>query len=54
MVKITVEKLAKVIGITAQQMLQKMKKAGLSHTDLSEAVTEEDKANRENHHKLYL
>ena len=43
MVKITVEKLAKVIGITAQQMLQKMKKAGLSHTDLSEAVTEEDK-----------
>ena len=43
MAKITVEKLAKVIGITAQQMLQKMKKAGLSQTDLSEAVTEEDK-----------
>ena len=43
MAKITVEKLAKVAGITTKQMLQQMKKAGLSQTDLSETVKEEDK-----------
>ena len=43
MAKITVEKLAKVAGITAKQMLQQMKKAGLSQTDISETVKEEDK-----------
>ena len=43
MANITLKKLAKVIGIPAEQMLEQMKKAGLSHSSISQVVKDEDK-----------
>ena len=40
---ITVEKLAKIVGNPADQMLSQMKEAGLSHSSVSDIVTDKDK-----------
>lgn len=43
MAEITVKKLANIVGISADQMLEKIKQAGLSHTTVSQVVKDEDK-----------
>lgn len=40
---IVVEKLAKIVGNTADQLLLQMKEAGLNHTSVSDVVTDKDK-----------
>ena len=40
---VTVENLAKMIGSESEALLSQMKEAGLSHTDISDEVTDQDK-----------
>ena len=40
---ITVEKLAEIVGNTADQLLLQMKEAGLNHSSISDVVTDKDK-----------
>ena len=40
---VTVENLAKMIGSESEALLSQMKVAGLSHTDVSDEVTDQDK-----------
>ena len=40
---VTVENLAKMIGSESEALLSQMKEAGLSHTDVSDEVTDQDK-----------
>ena len=40
---VTVENLAKMIGSESESLLSQMKEAGLSHTDVSDEVTDQDK-----------
>ena len=40
---VTVENLAKMIGSESGALLSQMKEAGLSHTDVSDEVTDQDK-----------
>ena len=40
---VTVENLAKIIGSESGALFSQMKEAGLSHTDISDEVTDQDK-----------
>ena len=40
---VTVENLAKIIGSESEALLSQMKEAGLSHTNVKEEVTDQDK-----------
>ena len=40
---VTVENLAKMIGSESEALLSQMKEAGLSHKDVSDEVTDQDK-----------
>ena len=43
MSSVTVENLAKIIGSDEKALLSQMKEAGLSHSDVKDEVTDEDK-----------
>ena len=43
MANLSVEKLATIIGSAPEQLLSQMQEAGLSHTNLSDEVTDSDK-----------
>ena len=43
MPSVTVTSLAKIIGSEGQALLSQMKEAGLSHTDINDEVTDQDK-----------
>ena len=43
MSSVTVENLAKIIGSDEEALLSQMKEAGLSHTDVKDEVTDNDK-----------